>query len=370
MYVWHGKAWQGKGRRPQRNATQRLAWHGMAWAVTVVMIIWKAINRNRWTVTLLLSVQSVPVISPVIRRASKEMEVRSATGTWRYVQQQVPTNSLEDYCRETKAVHLSVQYRASVTRTRQVPARSLHPRCGCLPAALGKLHLSLPPRAGFAVPPSLPPAAALPLPFLPRRAEYCGVLRTAVTLTDHRSVTFAQRGRYLPLSAPAHHPMWVPYRFLRPTREQPKTDKHSLPSTTSRRVEASGRACRATSLAFAPFVLLWPALSLLCPAMPCHAWSTECNQSNAVADPRVHPHPHIHTIHLSTARPSFNPLGLVHSPASLIHSVAHGPRPAASFATAATEPAVNSRRLGLVWLGLAWSDSHDSHDNRDNLDNQ
>lgn len=169
--------------------------------------------------------------------------------------------------------------------------------------------------------------------------------------------------------------MWVPYRFLRPTREQPKTDKHSPPSTTSRRVEASGRACRALSLSrLRPFC---PALACSVSALPCHALPCLVN--------RMQPKPtlwptlaciRIHTIHLSTARPSFNPLGLVHSPASLIHSVAHGPRPAASFATAATaataatEPAVNSRRLGLVWLGLAWSDSHDSHDNRDNLDNQ
>lgn len=79
--AWQGMARQGKATSTQRNATQRLAWHGMVWAVTVVVILWKAINRNRWTVTLL----SVPVISPVIRRASKEMEVRSATGTWRYV---------------------------------------------------------------------------------------------------------------------------------------------------------------------------------------------------------------------------------------------------------------------------------------------
>lgn len=66
-----GMARQGmarQGKATQRNATQRLAWHGMAWAG------WQdgsnnleAINRNRWTVSLM----SVPVISPVIRRASK-----------------------------------------------------------------------------------------------------------------------------------------------------------------------------------------------------------------------------------------------------------------------------------------------------------
>lgn len=192
LYVWHGKAWQGKGRRPQRNATQRLAWHGMVWAVTVVMIIWKAINRNRWTVTLLLSVQSVPVISPVIRRASKRWRSDRQRGQGGTYSSKYQPQSRGLLSREQGGT----PYCTGVMRIRQVPARSLHPQCGCLPAALGKLHLSLPPRAGFAVPPSLPPAAALPLPFLPRRAEYCGVFRTAVTLTDHRSVTFAQRGTF------------------------------------------------------------------------------------------------------------------------------------------------------------------------------
>lgn len=122
---------------------------------------------------------------------------------------------------------------------------------------------------------------------------------------------------------------------------------YSLLSPTSKQIGA------VRALARRPFVLLCPAID----------GATECNQSNAVTDPRVNLGIHtIHTIHLLTARPSSKPLALVHLPASHIHSLS-GPRPEARvLCSTLTERAAKNRRLSLVRLGLAWpgSDSHEA----------
>lgn len=231
-------------------------------------------------------------------------------------------------------------------------------RPGCKPAALGKLHSSLPPRAG-----SLPVSPSRCCPALPCPYRFFLVGQSVVTLTDHFSVTVQPHSdpfctcpqpHLLPcqisckpacLPAPAARACPGACNFLRPRQclrcyqLHLGVDRSSCPALAFAPLSCSAQSAR------------------LCSTMSCPCLVNRMQPSSAAADPRVYlgthnPHaPTSRLLVLSSTR------ALVHLPTSQISTLwptAQGLR------SSATLRAANNRRLGLAWLGLAWSDSHEA----------
>lgn len=176
--------------------------------------------------------------------------------------------------------------------------------------------------------PASPPAAALPLPFLPRRAESSDVdtppLRNVGTVTLFLTAYLlcTQMG-VLPFAG-----------------RQDGGARRLFSAITNIQ---TNRSCSSSRT------------SPLCAALPCHRWCNRMQPEQRSDRPRVNLGIHtIHTIHLLTACLSSKPLALVHLPASHIHSLSD-PRPEARvLCSTLTERAAKNRRLSLVRLGLAW----------------
>lgn len=195
---------------------------------------------------------------------------------------------------------------------------------GCL-LPWGKLHVSLPPRAGsLPVSPPLPPSA-LPLPF----SLLVGQSAATVRNVD------SQTARQLPQHT-------APLPLVRPPRGY--------------------LACTQYLVCFSVLVLVSPArlsLSRLC--LGIHTHSSTCS-STCRAARRLSACLPVHPPTMSMSQSTSTSAG----PRSTQHGQAAGNRPLGCWLCWL----LASGCWLLAWLGLAWSDSHASHDSRDNLDNQ
>lgn len=153
--AWQGMARQGKATATQRNATSRMAWHGMgSYGGNDNM-------ESHQPKPLDGHSAAVSPVSPSHQSSHptciKEMEVRSATGTRRYVQQQVPTTvprTTVERPRRYTVLHRCDAYSAG---TGKVPSPAVWVPACCLGEAA-----FVPASQGWICCPPVPPSCRCP----------------------------------------------------------------------------------------------------------------------------------------------------------------------------------------------------------------